>query len=249
MDVLGEDLLLLSIDPRSGKIVTGRLGYGLAGSELVRLAAAGRISIDRDRIIVTSARPTGDTELDAALASMTRSRRPPTAKHWITQRRTGIHEAYLARLSRARAVAPGKSSFLGQRRWQITDPDRVTRARRWLDTIASGDGHVDLTDAAFGGLAHAIGLDNHLYPGFGGHSQRKRLAQVARGQWTAAAVKGAVNAAGLSAMAATDAATQAAMNAATNAAMQAAMAAAVQASVTAAMPPAGGTGAEAPHHH
>jgi hypothetical protein len=218
MDVLGEDLLLLSIDPRSGKIVTDRLGYGLAGSELVRLAAAGRISIDRDRIIVAGVGPTGDAELDAALASIAGSRRPPAPKHWIGQRRTGIHEAYLARLGRARAVAPGKASFLGQPRWQITDAERVR-------------------------------LDSHLYPGFGGHSQRKRLAQVARGQWTAAAVKAAANAAGVSAMAASDAAAQAAMNAAMNAATQAAMTAAMQASVAAAMPPADGTGAEAPHHH
>jgi hypothetical protein len=48
MDSLGEDLVLLSIRPDKGSVMTGeRIGFGLMGSELVRLAAAGRIDIQR----------------------------------------------------------------------------------------------------------------------------------------------------------------------------------------------------------
>ena len=53
MDTLGEDLVLLSIRPDNGTIATkSRLGYGLRGSELVRLAATGRVGITGDRIVV-----------------------------------------------------------------------------------------------------------------------------------------------------------------------------------------------------
>ncbi len=43
MDTLGEDLMLLAIQPDQGTIAARqRLPYGLRGSELVRLAAGGR---------------------------------------------------------------------------------------------------------------------------------------------------------------------------------------------------------------
>ena len=42
LDSLGEDLVLLSVTPDAGWIGTAqRIGFGLMGSELVRLAAAG----------------------------------------------------------------------------------------------------------------------------------------------------------------------------------------------------------------
>ncbi|MGI9009002.1 MAG: hypothetical protein ACR2FU_22905 [Streptosporangiaceae bacterium] len=42
MDSLGEDLVLLSIRHDSGTVATAqRIGYGLMGAELVRLAASG----------------------------------------------------------------------------------------------------------------------------------------------------------------------------------------------------------------
>jgi hypothetical protein len=62
----------------------------------------------------------------------------------------------------------------------ITDPVRLAEVRGRLDTIACFDGAPDTADAAFGGLVHAIQLDNDLYRGLGGRNQRKRLAQVGR---------------------------------------------------------------------
>ncbi|MFI5068213.1 MAG: GPP34 family phosphoprotein, partial [Streptosporangiales bacterium] len=67
MDTLGEDLVLLAIRPGNGKIAAReRLGYGLRGSELVRLAASGRVGITGDRIVVRRGGPAGDERLDAA---------------------------------------------------------------------------------------------------------------------------------------------------------------------------------------
>lgn len=70
MQTLGEDLVLLSIDLRSGRLSNAsRLRFGLMGSELVRLAASRRVDITDGRIVVLDGGPTGDPELDAALAS------------------------------------------------------------------------------------------------------------------------------------------------------------------------------------
>jgi hypothetical protein len=67
---LGDDLLLLSIRPDQGRIATlPQIDYGLMGSELVRLAASGRIDIADNRIVVQDSTATGDAEPDASNAS------------------------------------------------------------------------------------------------------------------------------------------------------------------------------------
>src|SRR5215472_3228633 len=58
MDTLGEDLVLLSIGADSGRVRTAqKIGYGLMGSELVRLAASGRVDVQAGRIIVLGGAP------------------------------------------------------------------------------------------------------------------------------------------------------------------------------------------------
>jgi Golgi phosphoprotein 3 GPP34 len=69
LDALGEDLLLLAIKPNGTVGSAAKIDYGLMASELVRLAAVGRADIVGDRIIVRSASPTGDPELDGALGN------------------------------------------------------------------------------------------------------------------------------------------------------------------------------------
>jgi Golgi phosphoprotein 3 (GPP34) len=232
LDALGEDLLLLAIKPNGTVGSAAKIDYGLMGSELVRLAAAGRVDIVGDRIIVHSADPTGDPELDGALGSVAAARKPPRPKHWVGHPRQHIRDAYLSRLVSAGALSPERGGLFGQRRYRVADEGRVAAARARLDAIAQSQGPVDVTSAAVGGLAHAVGLDQLLYPGFGARPLRKRLTEIAAGKWTAPAPAGtSVTAA---AAAVSGAATDAAVAAATNAAMQAATDAAVQAAVQAA---------------
>jgi Golgi phosphoprotein 3 (GPP34) len=81
---LGEDLLLLSIDPAAGRVHnTDKLPYALMGSELVRLAAAARVDTAGDRIVLRNPAPAGDTQLDQALASIAQSRKPPHPRTWV----------------------------------------------------------------------------------------------------------------------------------------------------------------------
>jgi hypothetical protein len=243
---LGEDLLLLSIRPDDGKIATvQRIDYGLMGAELVRLAASGRIDIADNRIVVRDSAATGDTELDAALQSITQARRPPRPRGWVGKPRRGIRDAYLARLVSAEVIQAEHGGIFGRVRWRVAAPARVAGARARLDAIANSSGNVDTTAAAFGGLGHAVGLDRVLYPGRGGRQARGRLAEVAKGQWTVAAVAGAVTD---SVRPATDAAIQASTAAAIQAATQAATDAAVQAAVAASAAAADGGGGAHGHH-
>jgi len=220
---LGEDLVLLTLQQGGGRLAAQHVtGIGLMGAELVRLAASGRIDIASARIQVLDPAPTGDAEADAALAGLAAQKRPPRAKAWCSRPRRGICDAYLARLAAAGAITMQEQTRLGfirVRRWQVTDPARAQAARARLDAIANSAGEVDLAQAAFGGLAHAIGLAGRLYPGKDGRAARKRLEAVADGGVTA---EPAGHAAPHAVHAASHAAVSAAVHSATHAAVSAA---------------------------
>jgi len=226
---LGDDLVLLSVWQGGGRVSAPHVtGVGLMGAELVRLAAAGRIDIASGRITVLDPAPTGDAEADAALASLAAQRRPPRARVWCSRPRRGICDAYLARLAAAgvlRAEQQTRLGFIRVTRWQVTDTARAAGARARLDAIAQGTGPVDLGQAAFGGLAHAIGLAGRLYPGRDGRDRRKRLELVADGGLTAGPDgpgQHAHHAVSHSVHAASHAAVSAAVHSATHAAVSAA---------------------------
>ena len=81
---------------------------------------------------------------------------------------------------------------------------------------------VDIAQAAFGGLAYAIGLAVFLYPGKANRSVWQRLQQIAEGQWTIEAVTGAAaDATSSDPAAATQGTTRAVVQAATSAVIQA----------------------------
>jgi Golgi phosphoprotein 3 (GPP34) len=228
---IGDDLVLLSVSAGDGRIGSASvLGIGLMGAELVLLAASGRIDIAKGRINVLDPAPTGDAEADAALASLAATRNPPRAKSWCSRPRRGICGAYLARLEAAgliRAEHAAVLRFIPVTRWRVTDPARVAGARARLDAIATGTGQIDLAQAAFGGLAHAIALPDQLYPGRANRAVRKRLQQVADGDLTAPPdVSAAHHAVSSSVHAASHAAVSAAVHSATHAAVSAAHSAA-----------------------
>jgi hypothetical protein len=246
---LGENLLLLSIRRPEGTVATSsRISYGLMGSELIRLAALRRVDVDQRRITVLTDEATGDAELDAALASLA-DRRSPRPKTWVGRPRRGIREAYLDRLAAAGTLRGQRGGLLGRMRWSVTDPARVEQARIQLDAIAQSAGPVSLAQAAFGGLAHAVGLDRYLYPRFADRRLRWRLAEVGKGQAAVTATADAADAATAASLAATQAATQAAMMAATDAAIQAAVQASTAAAISAAASASADAGGHAGGHH
>jgi hypothetical protein len=179
---LSEDLFLLSIRPRDGKLLTrGRIDLGLMGSELVRLAAAGRVRITEGRIEVVDRTATGDPELDAALLSLTAAPFPPRPATWVGLPRPGIRDAYATRLVSARVLRMEAGRLLGTPRYHLTGSSRVAAARSRLDAITAAAGlPADSAQAALGGLACAIGLDGVLYPGREGRDRRARMGELAR---------------------------------------------------------------------
>ena len=256
LDSLGEDLVLLSVSPADGRVTTAQqLGFGLMGSELVRLAAAGRLTITAGRITVTDPSPCQDPALDAALTSLAGARREVRAKWWVSHPRHHIAGSYLERLAAAGVLQAERRTRLGifsVTRWRVVDAGRQAEAKARLDAIALSAGPVTTAQAALAGLAHATGLGTVLYRGRDGRPARARLERIAKGDEVAMAVPDAgsasddasqaVAAANQAARAAADAATSAATQAAIDAATSAAVHAATQAAHSAGHGGGGGHG-------
>jgi Golgi phosphoprotein 3 (GPP34) len=267
MDELGDDLLLIAVSSDGTLTLPVKLRFGLAGSELVRLAAARRVDIVRGRIVICDSASTGDPLLDEALESMSSGWREPTAKAWVKRSRPGLVERYLTRAEAAGIISAHRRKALGfipVIRWMVIDPGRAAQARARLEAVAASSGPLGPAQAALAGLASAIDVTHYVFPGRAGAPARKRLREAARREPTAADASAAVSAAGAqhatidaANVAATDAATTAAMDAAVRAATDAAVSAAVDAATHAAVSAAteaahdagGHSGAAGGHHH
>lgn len=189
MDELSVDLILLATRPSGNLPAHDKLGFGLSGSELVRLVAARRADIKGGRIVVLSQAPTGDPLLDQALASMTGGRRAPTAKAWVARRRSRHLEGYQAQMAADGILHAERYKFLGfipAIRWTVTDTARAARARSRLEAVAASAGPVQPAQAALAGLATATGLASEIFPGWSGRAARKRLKQAGRSDLAAA---------------------------------------------------------------
>lgn len=235
METLGEDIVLLAIKPDGHLAVWDKLRFALAGSELVRLAAARKVDVVDKRIVPVDSGPVGDPFLAAALADIRGSKRPPKATDWVTSRgRQRLVDEYLAQLTDAGVIRTERRRVLGlftATRWYVVDRGRQAAARSRLDAIAHDGVPVDSAQVAFGGLVHAIQLDAVLYPGREGRPARKCLEELARRGATASAVRFA--AADVPTHTATDAAIRAATLASTDAAIQASIQASIDAAVSA----------------
>ncbi|HEY8047170.1 MAG TPA: GPP34 family phosphoprotein [Streptosporangiaceae bacterium] len=181
---LGEDLFLLSIRARDGKLMTRRrIDSALMGSELVRLAAAGRAWISEGRIAVRDRAATGDTELDAALAGLAGAPFPPRPETWVGLPRPGIRDAYAARLIAAGVLRLEPGRLPGTARYHVTDAPRAAAARSRLDAATQAHGGpAGPAPAALAGLGRATGLAGVVYPGRDGQPRRARMAEIARQQ-------------------------------------------------------------------
>lgn len=245
-DTLGEDIVLLAVRP-NGTLASGDvLRFGLAGSELVRLAGLGRVDVVEGRVVVLDASVVGDASLDAALAAFGAAGKPPKAKDWVGRAKSDVTRGYLARLEASGTLRSERSQVLKvfhSTRWRVLDVARVAALTARASRIATSSGPVATEDGAFAGLLYAVGLGSLLFPGRAGADARRRLRDIAKRE-------GSANRALGSAVSGVEAATRAAVDASVDASVDAAVHAAVSAAHHATTSHAGhaGGGAGGGHH-
>ncbi len=190
---LADELMLLSLAP-SGRVwaPTG-LDFALAGGVLLDLALAERIDVVDGRPTVIDARHRGDSVLDEAVDAIAAHRRK--TKAWVTRLSRGLRKRVLARLAHDGAVRVETARLLGiipTVRYPVTDRALLAGLDGRVATAVAGTGPVDPRTAALCSLIVSIGLEKRLFAGQPIKPIRKRLNEIAQGDWAGEAVRAAV---------------------------------------------------------
>ncbi|MBD2261306.1 GPP34 family phosphoprotein [Pseudanabaena sp. FACHB-2040] len=131
MQYLSQDLILLALNPQTGKTRFSwysALDYGLVGSLLLDLVLQGKLEIDDDnRVIGAISGNTGNEFLDQRLSEVLASTRPRTARFWVTRwrrRYRGIQTVVLQNLIDLGVLERQEQRILGlfpTQRYFLTD--------------------------------------------------------------------------------------------------------------------------------
>jgi hypothetical protein len=198
VSTLAEDLVLLLVDPDSGRVVVGSsaLDRGLAGALLLDLALRERLAVDGrgrgTRIAVVNPSPTGEPVVDVALAVLGRA--PLRARHAVEQLTGRVREPVFDRLVERGLLAPQR-----RRRWGVFPgtawavpgaPDR-DRLRAGVERVLLGGRPPDVRLACLISLLHAVRAEQRVVGG-PERSVRARAAEVAGAELLGTAGRGSV---------------------------------------------------------
>ncbi|MFG2191253.1 GPP34 family phosphoprotein [Streptomyces sp. NPDC048639] len=193
---LAEELLLLALDPATGKprCRGSFLQYGLAGAVLAELEAAGRIVEDHGRITLMNPVPIGDPVLDGALASLPGPRKAKGVRiqRWIRGSSWQIEEACARRLAQRGAIRIEKHRSLLFFRYHLYPSagyDWSTPAVARFRSAAKVR-FPDRRSRMLAGLVSAVDLASGIVPGSGGARRiRREMHRLTDEQWPASAVR------------------------------------------------------------
>ena len=190
--LLAERLLLISLDPRTGK-TTSRpsqaLHLALAGALVMDLLLLGRARLENGRVVALG--PTGDLLLDQTLNRIVTDRRPRTLKHWI--RALGDpRRQLLGRLVERGVLVEQPHRVLGvfpSPRHLLVQPAALQETVGPLRAALTGE-TPDLTPgvAALAALVSVTGLVGRVVPPECQKEARRRAKAIAQGDLGSQAV-------------------------------------------------------------
>jgi hypothetical protein len=168
-----EEIVLLTIDPRSGRLRGGgefSVRYALAGAVLFDLALARRIDTDVDAITVVDPTPTGHPIQDGLLAELAAKGGPRSVRGCVEQiflQRPDLEGAALAELKDKGIIRHETSKLLwviDRHRFPLVDgaPRQHVTAR--LAQVVLNDDIPDPRDIMLVSLVHAAGSSTSSSP-------------------------------------------------------------------------------------
>lgn len=197
-----EEIMLLLLDNRGGRFVRvfdRAVGCALGGGVLMDLAQEGRLDTDLHRLVLISAKPTGDPLLDPALAEIAAADGANhDARYWVEHLAGSaktIRNRALARLVERGILERSGGLFLwvlGARRYPIVDGEAQQEVKLRIMDVLLSDGIPAPRDIDIICLADACGLFHDLLSPSELNRAFPRFDQVRRmdliGQAVAAAV-------------------------------------------------------------
>ncbi|MGK5530480.1 GOLPH3/VPS74 family protein [Streptomyces sp. URMC 129] len=200
MDItLGEQLLLLSLDDESGaERESTRVAWAIAAASLVELALAGRIDVTDDVVTVRDPAPIGVPYLDTQLAEIAGWEKPGKTGPWMRHLMKGAVNGASDGLKERGLVREEVRKVLGLfpvRRYPEADGSVEAALRERLDAAVLGGQAPDERTAALLALLHGAKLHRLVFPDADRRAVERTMAEVARGQWAAPAVRRVLDAA------------------------------------------------------
>jgi Golgi phosphoprotein 3 (GPP34) len=202
MTTLADDLLLVLLDPASGKPRTEgtKLDYGLAGALLLELALAERVDLvgpkpSRADVVVIDDAPLGDELLSSALARVAEKRRK--ADRLVPALAKGLRGRLLERAEQRGDLRRVRLTLRPDRWPAADDARRRTLTRRLHDVLLTGV-TPDARTAALVSLLAVIDAAPAAVDVRDRTTRKavaRRAAEIGEGTWAAESVRRAVKAA------------------------------------------------------
>lgn len=210
MQYLSQDLILLALNPQTGKTRFSwysALDYGLVGSLLLDLVLQGKLEIDNDNRVIGAIRAshgqatagnTGNEFLDQRLSEVLASSRPRTARFWVTRwrrRYLGIQTIVLQNLVDLGVLERQEQRILGlfpTQRYFLTD-ESIQReiVQRVRAAVLEGIG-LNSRMAALISLMQAAHLTNAVFRPEERPEARSRIRAITEGELVGQAVSKAI---------------------------------------------------------
>ena len=197
---IAEDLVLLLLDPESGRALVDRTSFDRAvgGALLLDLTVIGRITADGDgaraRLTVTDAGTTGDPLLDDALGRL--SGRPIRAARAVEKLARKTRRPVLERLAERGVVVREDEKVLGlfpTTRWHTGDPRPRASLQAGIAAVLLGKAEPNERQAGLVSLLHAVKAEHKIVDG-PKRELRERARAISDGEWAGVAVRKAVQA-------------------------------------------------------
>lgn len=198
MTTIAEDLVLLLLDPATGRFVVDgtALNHAIGGALLLDLSLRDRITADGDgaraRLTVTESEPIGDALLDAALERL--AGRPMRAQRAVERLARKQRDPVLERLAACGLVEQRAERRLGvfpATSWPAVDKEPAASLRAAIAGVLRDGDEPDERLACLISLVHAVKAEHKIVDG-SRRQLRARAAEVTRGEWAGAAVRSAV---------------------------------------------------------
>ncbi|NJK51953.1 MAG: GPP34 family phosphoprotein [Leptolyngbyaceae cyanobacterium SU_3_3] len=202
MQYLAQDLILLALNPQTGKTRFSwysALDYGLVGSLLLDLVLQGKLEIDNDnRAIAPIAGNTGNEFLDQRLSEVLASSRPRTARFWVTRwrrRYLGIQTIVLQNLVDLGVLERQEQRILGlfpTQRYFLTDESIQREIVQQVRAAVLEGIRLDSRMAALISLMQASHLTDAVFRLEERPEARSRIKAIAREELVGQAVSKAI---------------------------------------------------------
>ena len=185
---LAEELVLVALDDEHGTLLptpTFALEHALAASLIMELTLLGRLDSDATRLIVLSSVPTGNANLDEALALISADKEQRSTATWVA-RMASPDSQLRGRIVKSLVDRGILSSVEKRLLWvfkrRVYPPtsgveEREVKAR--IMTLLYNDDIPDARDSLLVGLLRATGLFEHQLSTSEFHNLQPRIDQIA----------------------------------------------------------------------